>query len=251
MYIRVLMQKFLLMCILVLANTSIGNAQLTAAGSVSASVTNSDDFYRDRETFGVRYRTPQLVEMGYQAPLKLQIGLLTTNENGLFPSKSGAGIRHWAVGLEQSFNPKIKASIIYGRFIEQRSVEREHINLPAITYYQLVAVGTEITTSDVTVTFEKLLAHPKTVHIGLHTFIARLRTHPADIMIQHIKNSPDQLEYQFWSASTIVRPLYKFEAPWKWVGVEGGWRPIPSYTEDRSVNLRFLNVGMYWGGIVQ
>jgi hypothetical protein len=222
--------------------------QLTAAGSIAATVASSDGFYRDRETFGVRWRSPG-VEMGYEAPLTLQVGVMAANENGLFPSKSGAGVRHWALALEQQFVPGLRASVIYGRFIEQRSDERPHPGLPQITYYQLLAFGVEVRDSagHAVLTLEKLLAHPKAVHVGLHTFIARLRSPPADVMLQLIEGSEDQgTGYQFLTAEATVRPLWRLGAPWRYLGLQGGTRPVPSYSSDRSVALRFLSAGVFW-----
>jgi hypothetical protein len=228
--------------------------QLAVAGSVTLSVASGDDFYRDRETFGVRYRTPAL------AGLTLQAGALAANENGLFPSKSGGAVRHWAAGLEGRVitvgRTILRASLIHGRLVEQRSEERSRLTsdrsalLPGTIYYTIWAVGAEVAWPRGSLTFERLVAVPVAVHVGLHRAILRIQTAPATVMVQLIESSADQPPYQFWTAEATVRPLWRQGAPWKWLGVQGGTRPVPSYTADRHVALTFLGVGVFWGGVL-
>lgn len=224
----------------------------TASVLVNGPMQDQDHFYRDREAFGVRLLSPQLIEMGYQAPLRIQAGIMAANENGLFPSKSGGGVRHWAIGLDQQLNPEIRVGLIYGRFVAQRSDERPRADSVAeIDYYQLVALGATVTdsTGRYQLTLEKLLATPKAVHAGLHQFIARFRSPQVDIMLQLIEHS-DPPHHQFLTYEAVVRPLWQERAPFKWLGLAMGRRAVPSYDRPGDVPLGYWGVGIFMGGTV-
>lgn len=219
---------------------SVCSAQITASGSVASVLSSSDTWYRDRETFGVRYRVK------LAGPIGLQVGALLAAENGLFPSKSGATTRHWAAALE--YRGRFTLSAIYGRLVEQRTDERLHVYTPDIAYYTFVAGGLMYAPSPkASVGVEVLLWNIKQVAIQANAVILRLHTEPLDCIVRVMTPGSDEPQaHTFVAPSCILRPLYPAKAPWKWIGIEAGWRPVLDYDINASVSLRHLSAGIYW-----
>ena len=217
--------------------------QLSASASVTAVVASSDAFYRDREVLGVRY---------HQAVGKVfaQAGGMLAAENGLFPSKSGASLRHWAVAAGIAPLRPVRLSVIHGRFTHQRSPARDHAGLPSITYYTFVGAGLTLVGDGLELGAERLLWVPQQVSIGLNRWVFRFRSAPLELLIRQTVNSDDQAAYAFWSGTATLRPFVDIKKchPCQWlrpIGVEAGWRPVPSYRANREVRLRYLAVGVF------
>jgi len=223
--------------------------QLSVTASVAGNAARSDEFYRDREAFGLRYQSPAIFTVNSQ-PFNLQAGLMMANENGLFPSKSGEGMRHWAVDAQQAFAPWLHAQLSFGRFTEQRSDDREHPGLAQLDYYEFVGLGVELRRGNTAVMFEKLLAEPVSAHVALHSFVTRLSSPALDVMVQYMTNSADQPTYSFWTAEATFRPAWRAPSPWRYLGIQGGSRPVPAYDANRSVALTFLSAGLFLGAPV-
>lgn len=210
--------------------------QLTAAASVTATAASSDAFYRDRETIGVRYHQTIM------GPLFLDAGGMLAAENGLFPSKSGAGLRHWAVAVGIAPLRPVRLSVIHGRFTQQRSPERDHSGLPTFGYYAFVGAGAAIVTPGAELTAERLLWVPQQFATGLNRWVFRFRTAPLEVLVRQTVASKDQVPYALWSGVATLRP--RLTRPF---GIEGGWRPLPSYRRNREELLRYVALGVYAG----
>lgn len=210
--------------------------QVSAMATVTATVAGDDAFYRDREVLGVRVHQP------VAGPLFVQAGGMLAAENGLFPSKSGAGLRHWAVAAGLTPLRSVRLSVIHGRFTQQRSPERDHSGLPTIGYYTFVGAGAAIVTPQLELSAERLLWIPQQVSTGLNRWVLRLRTAPLEVLVRRTAHSGDQAPYAFWSAVATLHP--RFLRPF---GVEGGWRPVPSYRRSRDVRLGYVAAGVYVG----
>lgn len=222
---------------------------LQVRGQVTATVTASDDFYRHRAAFGVRYR-PHLV-----GPFSAHLGGTLASDNALFPSRSGSDVRHWAVGLEWAVDPTVRLSAIHGRIIQDRSGEhptptcgkRYHHcpELQAITYYAFVAAGLEIRAGPGALTVEQLVWVPQQSGLGLNRTIVRARGRDLELSLTHTMNSEDQEAYAFWSFRGSLRLARALGAPrfTHPLLVEGGQRAVLGYAGNRDVPLQFLAVG--------
>lgn len=218
--------------------------QLSVTAALTGPVATSDASYHDREVFGVRYRTPPV------AHVTLQAGLLNITENGILRPASGQGVRHWAVGLEwNGLVPWWRASVIYGNFDERRPSDRPLGDLVPLTYYRLVALGNEFTfgapAHPYVLTIETLLSTPVQTHAALHDLVVRAHAPSIDAMVQHVHQSDDQAPYAFWTAEATWRPAAAAPPPWRYLGLQGGVREVPSYTADRAVPITFLGAGLF------
>lgn len=214
--------------------------QLTVAGSVTATAAASDGFYRDREVLGARYHAH------LTGPLHLQAGGILAAENGLFPSKSGAGTRHWAVGLALAPWPWVQVGPIGGRLVEQRTDERPHEGLRDIAYYGFVAAGFEIRAGPAGLTVERLLWVPQQAGLGLHQWRLAARVPGLSCSASRVVQSDDQAPYAFWAPQCALRPFRILGGPrlLRPLVIEGGRRAVLSYRTDRSAALDYLSVGV-------
>lgn len=192
---------------------------------------------RDRETFGLRYRTPTLA--GFSA----QIGTMMSAENGIVDPTTGAGIRHWAVAAEYRVVSAWRVQMIYGNFDELRA---EPTPLPQLTYYRFFAVGNQFTLGQTVLTVEKLLQAPLQTHAGIHDLVVRVNRAWYDLMVTSIHGSYNQPAYHFVTAEATLRPFVRFPPPFRWMGVEGGTRALPSPTADRESVVTFVGAGLFF-----
>jgi hypothetical protein len=216
---------------------------------------SNDDFYRDREVLAVRYR-PRLVGSVYG-----HVGGTLIAENGLFPSKSGASLRHWAAGVEVEPVRGRTTWILglsHGRIVEQRSDERAHALLPDVTYYAFFAGMTGLRVAglrgplgpQLELTLESVWWTPQSVSLGTNTALLRMRTRPLSCLFRIKTHAQDQAAWRFLNLTCALQP-FELE-PWRrgpvgrrlrWLQLEAGQRPVLSYTENRDVGLRYVAVG--------
>lgn len=228
--------------------------QLTVGGAVTANVVRSDAFYRDREVFAARYR----VSLGHR--WTVEAGGMLAAENGLFPSKSGAQVRHWAVGIDKtvpmeaqrcfmvrcSGRVDLRFGLSHGRIVEERSNERlRPDSLPEIAYYSFVAGSMGLHSKTVAVTVEKLIVVWNVTGLGLNNWIVRVRSRPLDCILR--QTVPDAIGVDasaldgFWSGSCRLLPFRRLP-----FGVEAGQRPVLGYREPTS-RLRYVALGVWFG----
>lgn len=209
--------------------------QLLATASLTASLVSHGHPGIDRETFGIRYRTPAIERF------TAQVGLLTTSENGIIHPSEGAGIRHWAVGGEYLLRPWWRASLIYGNFDELRP----HDSPLPFTYYRFGAVGSTFQLGATALTIEKVFSAMHQTHAAIHDIELQAHSVWWDVMASSVHGSPDQAPYHFLTAEATVRPLVRLPAPFCYLGVEGGTRALPSLTHDTESLVTFVSVGLF------
>jgi hypothetical protein len=214
-------------------------AQLTASVALAGTVASSAPGLRDREVFGVRYRTPAVA--GFTA----QVGVVSVNENGIvFPSNGG--VRHWAVGAEYAVRPWWRTALIYGTFDEFRATPT---TAPPSTYYRLFAVGNTFTIGHTAVTVEKLLQAPLQEHAAIHDVVVQAHGAWWDVLASSLHGSYDQPAYHFVVAEVTVRPFARLPGPLKFVGLEGGTRALPAPNADREMLVHFVAAGLFFAWV--
>ena len=212
-------------------------AQVMASASLTRGMVSARPDLIDRETFGLRYRTPPL------ARFTLQAGVLQTTENGILHPSEGAGIRHWAVGGEYLVTKWWRAQLIYGNFDELRP----HDSALPFTYYRFGAIGNVFQLGQTSVTVEKLISAMHETHAGIHDIVVQAHGGWFDVMIGALHGSPDQpIAYHFVTAEATVRPCFKCAVPFRYLGIEGGTRALPSPTADREVSVSFVAIGLFF-----
>lgn len=211
-------------------------AQLAVTAALTGSLASSTPGLRDREAFGVRYRTPALA--GFTA----QVGALMTAENGLIDPKTGAGVRHWAIAAEYAVTKAWRTQFIYGNFDELRG---EPTALPQLEYYRFFAIGNQFQLGAASLTIEKLTAAPHQTHAGLHDVVVTLHGPWYDAMATSIRPSSNQAPYHFVTTEATIRPFIRLPVPFRYVGIEGGTRALPSLVADREALVTFLGAGVF------
>lgn len=230
---------------------------VTATASVQVLAASGDHWYRDRELVGVRYR-PHLFGRFWG-----NLGGSLSAENGLFPSKSGATTRHWAVGLEGTVisqdGATLRFGVIHGRLVSDRTTERVRADgLPLITYYAFVAVSADLYVTGLEgpagpwleLGIEHPVYVPQSVGLATNDAIVRWRTRPVAVMLRKLINARNQQPYEFWTMALSVQPFEfgglregRIGKRLRWLTIEGGSRPVPSYSDSRAVALRYVGVG--------
>lgn len=212
-------------------------AQLTGTASLTGTLTSSTGPpSRDREAFGVRYRTPPL------GKFTVQIGALMTAENGLIEPTAGAGVRHWAIGAEYAVLPWWRAQFLYGNFDELRAMPT---TLPQLTYYRFFAIGNQFRLGQTILTIEKLTSAPHQTHAGIHDIVVTAHGRWFDAMVTSLHQSSNQMPYHFLTVEATLRPFVGAPVPFRYLGVEGGTRALPSMTADREVLIPFVALGLF------
>ncbi len=223
----------LIVC-LVLA--SVLHAQVSVSAALTGNLASSDPTLRDREVIGIRYRTPSLA--GFTA----QAGTLLSAENGIVRPSDGAGIRHWAVGAEYLVTKHLRAQLEYGNFDEVRP---SGTTLPPFTYYRFWAVGTELTLGQTVVVLEKTLSAPHQTHAGIHDYVIQAHGEWFDLMASTLHQSSDQAPYHFAVLEATLRPFARLPQPFRYFGIEGGTRALPSVTTDAERPVTFVAMGFF------
>ena len=217
-------------------------AQMSVSASVTGAVASSEGWrVRDREVYGVRYRTPSL------GRLTAQVGVVATAENGIVFPSDGEGMRHWAAAAEYRVARGVRVSGIFGNIVEIRDASLTRPGVPPIAYYQLTAAGVEWSGPRGLARVERLLSTPAIKTTALHKWVVQVRSPYVDVLGQWIASGPGQAVYRFPVAAVTVRPWARRSVPWKYVGGEWGSRTLLSYTENRHILLRYAAVGVYVG----
>lgn len=213
-------------------------AQVSGTVSVSVNATSSDGWHRsrDRQIYGLRYRTPPVRKV------TLQGGVMATVENGIvFPTAEG--MRHFAGAVEYAVTPWYRVQGIYGILLEFRDAEKVH-DVPLSSYYRLWAIGQEVHGKEGSLTVERLLASPMATHAALHHWIIKGHTTHFDVMAQQVGQSPNQTPYRFWTVDGTVRPFASSPSVLRYVGLMGGTRPMLSADADRSHPMAYVGAGL-------
>lgn len=195
----------------------------------------------DREVFGLRYRTPVLA--GFTA----QAGILATVENGILHPSEGAGVRHWAVAGEYAVTRAWRAQLIYGNFDELRP----HDAALPFTYYRFFAVGSQLQLGATVFTLEKILSAMHETHAAIHDVEFQAHSVFWDVMASSVRSSRDQAPYHFVIAEATLRPFAVLAAPFRYLGIEGGTRALPSVTVDGESAVPFLAAGLFFHASVK
>ena len=209
-------------------------AQLTATAALTASMLSTASAH-DREVFGVRYRTPVV------AGLSLHAGVLSTNENGLLHPGDAAGIRHWAVAGEYAVTSWWRTQLIYGNFDEARP----HDSPLPFTYYRFGALGEVFQLGRTSLTVEKVFSAMHETHAAIHDVEMQAHSEFWDAMASSVRSSRDQSPYHFVTVEATIRPCARCVAPFRYMGMEGGTRALPSPTTDRETLVTFISAGLF------
>ncbi len=211
-------------------------AQVMASASLTRGMVSARPDLIDRETFGLRYRTPPL------ARFTLQAGVLQTTENGILHPSEGAGIRHWAIAGEYAVTAWWRTQLIYGNFDELRP----HDDTLPFTYYRFGALGEVFQLGRTSLTLEKIFTAMHETHAAIHDVQVQAHSEFWDAMASSLHGSPDQAPYHFLVAEATVRPCARCAVPFRYLGIEGGTRALPSPTADREVSVSFVAIGLFF-----
>lgn len=212
-------------------------AQLSASVSLTGQIASQPNV-RDREAFGVRYRTQAV------GPFTVQAGVLSVSENGI-ANKTRAGVQHFALGAEAALASWWRTSLIYGNFDEVRGTDAD-ATLRRTSYYRLWAVGNELHGRAGAITVERLIGAPVFDHAGLHWWTIRGRSAWLDMMAAEVSNSSDQAPYRFWVYEGTLHPFMRLGSLFKYTILTGGTRSLLDPHADRNVPIWFAALGLAW-----
>jgi hypothetical protein len=211
---------------LVLCMAPVAGAQVTLSASVVGNVWSSRTGLVDRESFGLRYRTPAV------GPFTVQVGVLATRDNGIHHPTDAMGLTHTAVAVETALSASLRVFAAYAKFDEIRNIEAAPVSPSG--YYRSAFAGAEWHTAQQVVRVERRVWNWKVKRIAVHEWVVRSHGTWWDGMVSQMVN-PDGASF----------PTVEATVHYGMLGLTGGTRAMLATDADRSLPVRFLAMGLF------